>query len=76
MIPRQPPIISDEEAEQLILNLLRTRGDRGMTDEDALHVVEWATQARVDISLLNLTLADTISVDVTEDGGVVFGKMQ
>lgn len=64
--------LSDREAQRLIMALARTRGDRGFTEADAQKLVEWATNARLDATMLDMVLAGVVRVDLRDDGKVIF----
>lgn len=68
---------SEEELENVVLAVVRFRKSRGMTKAEIESVVnrvsDWAHQARVDISLLEMILAGHATVRVDASGELAFG---
>ena len=60
-------ILTEEESEYLILSLAMSRGDEGFTDEEVRGVLEWATNVRVNESLLHLVLEGLTTIGWSEE---------
>lgn len=62
--------IGQKDVQALIMNLARTRGDKGFTKDEAEALVQWVYQARVRAELATMIVQGMIQVDVV-DGQVV-----
>lgn len=68
--------LTDDEASRLVLNLARTRGETGFTEDEGCVVIDWAQQAKLDAALLELVLCGEIGI-LVKDGEVAFsGRME
>lgn len=64
-------VLTQQEADDLLLSFLESRGGTPITEEEAQKLLDWATHARLDVLLLGLVLKGRIGVDIRE-GEVVF----
>lgn len=68
--------LSDEETEKLILSLASARGNKGFTEADAQKIVDWANEMRIGEAALANVLDGLLTVDVREDGEIMFGQTE
>jgi hypothetical protein len=54
----EPPLLSDEEIERLMVRLAYRAGARGFNAEEAAALVAWARQARLSARMLEQLLAE------------------
>jgi len=57
---------------RVLRSFAQIRGARGFTEDEAIKVLDWATQMEFYISFLDLIKAGKIGVDVRDDGEVTF----
>jgi len=67
--------LTDEQRQQLIVNLLNTRGDEGANEEEIVAVVRWAEKATIDGCLVNLCLEGKLQIDIKQ-GEVCFKRAE
>ena len=63
--------VTHDEAKRLVVNLGRTRGDAGFTEDEGCVVIDWARKVKLDTYLLELALSGEIGISV-RDGDVVY----
>jgi len=64
-------LLTDEEVKKLIF-ILTSTSPNGITEEDALEVVNWAEEIRFKEILLNMVLDDMVLISFDEEGELVF----
>lgn len=71
-------LFSDEETRALILSLAHSRGlqGRAFNDDDLEKLEAWATQTRVNNTLLDLILGGYVRCDVDAQGEVTFSRTE
>jgi len=68
-------VISDEDRQQLIACLVRSRGHKGTTEEQREALLTWATMVRIDNAALDMMLAGFLDVDVNIEEDAITWKM-
>jgi hypothetical protein len=63
--------LTAQEAEDLLLAFLESRGGTPILEEEAQRVLDWAEHARLDVILLQMVLKGAIGIDIQE-GDIVF----
>lgn len=63
--------LTAQEAEDLLLAFLESRGGMPVLEEEAERLIEWAEHARLDVILLQMVLKGAIGIDIRE-GDIVF----
>lgn len=66
-------MLTDEEREKLIVALGVSRGDKGFTEEEVERIISWAEETLLNSALLDNVLDGYVSVDVAQDGELMFG---
>lgn len=60
--PRES-VLSSDEIEALIINLAKSRGEKGFTEEECFAWIKWAEAQRIGSSLVDLTIRGFVEVD-------------
>jgi hypothetical protein len=60
-------MLTDEQAQTLILSLADARGDKGFTEEEANSVCEWAVGVMTETALLEAILMGDMNIDIVDD---------
>jgi hypothetical protein len=76
-IPQEnTPLLSQDMVDCLIIQLAKGHADRGITEDDALKLVEWAELTSINFAILHLLLEGTlVCVIDPESGDVLFTKL-
>lgn len=59
--------LTGAEYSRLIISLADSRRGKGFTEQDAIKVIQWARQVRIDESLLNLVLQGAADIDWSDE---------
>lgn len=65
------PLLNDEQVEKILLSLHASRGEEGFTEDEAAKVLDWASDAIIQIILLEGIFEGTFNVNIKE-GETVF----
>jgi hypothetical protein len=69
--------VADAGADQdsiltLLVRLGESRDERGFSERDGVRLVRWATEVRVGQHVLDMLLADWLTVEVPDEGEPLF----
>lgn len=68
------PFLSDGEIMRIVMNFAQTRGEDGITEEEAHEICAWANEVRVGQTMLDMVLEGKVGIDLREDGEVEFSQ--